>query len=226
MASTTRFLTPRVARVTRRVVGIVGALVLASAAVPARADDGDGLYGRFAGDLSLAIVGGGGATVTAGADPRGAVVGSLHARFVDAAGPFVAARWVAGGGANLVAGVELRPLFLALFLRNLWTGSELFDRTVQSIALELGAAYGPLDEDPGFALALGLSLEVPITSSDDGTRDLSLRLGSRHVRARAEDRAGPDDGFADWTLYAALVLTGRVDTGLASWDPPRYDPDL
>jgi len=107
-----------------RALAALAALALVSLAASARADD-DGLYARLDGDLRLSLAVGAGARLpgsAADAAPIGIV--EMRARYLDSAGVFVAsdtddARW------RLMAGVELRPLFLARFLLNRESGGRI-----------------------------------------------------------------------------------------------------
>ncbi len=201
-----------------RSVSFRGALVLLVALVsaPARADEGDGLYGRFDGDLVLSAgVGGGGSLGTR----EGAVaLVEARARYLDCAGPFLLAE--IASQSRLGFGIELRPLFPALFLMNLFTGEPALDLFLGSLAIELGVAIGPLDDQLGAALSFGGSLEIPIVV---GTPGVGVRVGARYVHAPIDAPQGPDVHTSDVTLSATLIVRGQIDAGIATWEPRRYE---
>ncbi len=199
-------------------------LVVASAAGPARAQGpGDGLYGRFHGDLTLAVDAGAGVLLGDGG-PRAGLVGELRARYLDAAGPFVAGRFSPDGPDALVFGVTIRPLFPSLFFENLWTGYGFVDRLVQSLGVDLGLAVTPLDSGTGVGFAVGFALEPPLWWSDRTGNTLALRLAARYLTAQPGDQAGPTGGLSAWMLWAGLAWSGHANIGLAAWEPPDYRP--
>lgn len=208
-----------------------GALVVLFLAWPAlaQADDGDGVYDRFDRDLTIAADLGGG-VVLDGVDPRATLTADFRFRIIDAAGPAIGFRWgpagpSGSGHGHVFVGVELRPLFPALFLLDLSTGNEWVDLFVQSVGIELGAALFPFDEDFGVGLAVGLSISVPLLlpSRTSGTfQSIALRLGARRVDASASFQGSPDVDRSEWTISAALSFALAAQTGAASWEPPRY----
>ena len=207
-------------------------LALASSLIAvsrARADGpGDGLYGRFDSDFTLAVGVGGGATwrqePDAGHAVHGTAVADARLLVLDAAGPFLSARWGPHAGAYVLAGVELRPLFPALFLLNLSTGHEWVDLFVQSLSVELGAAMLPLSGDLGVGLAVGLGVEVPLLVPTRFAQGLSLRIGARRITAGPGDRNGPDRRASEWSLLTSLVIKTSVGSTTASREPRRYRP--
>jgi len=206
----------------------VAALVLAAvagASATARADGGgDGVYGRLDGDVVLAAGAGGGYRT----GPEAGAVGELQLRasYLGTAGLLVAPS--VGPTARLLLAVDFRPLFPALFLQNLFTGSEWLDLLVQSVGLELGAAVDRLDEPDGrgVGLAVGFGVDVPLVLPSMWGHGVFLRLGARHVRAPAADQVAPSGGAADWTLCAVLTVPALVDLGLAEHEPPRFRSDM
>lgn len=183
------------------------------------ADDGegDGLYGRFDGDVWLTAAVGAGGVVGAGAT-RNLGTFELRARFLDSVGPFVFAQgaglfttdtlWSVGGG------LELRPLFLARFLTNNSFGREWLDVFVDSLGLELGVVALSLDQRTRAAFVCGGGLEVPILLGDPR---FSLRFAVRWTHA---DHLA--SGVQNEVMFAgALVLSAPVKTGLGSREGPR-----
>lgn len=205
------------------------ALVLALWPALAHADDGDGVYDRFDRDLTIAADVGGG-VVLDGVDARATMTADLRFRIIDAAGPAIGLRWgpaddVGSGHGHVFIGVELRPLFPALFLLDLSTGNEWVDLFVQSFGIELGAALFPFDDDFGIGLAVGLSMSVPLLLPSRTTgpfQSISLRLGARRVDATASFQGAPEVDRSEWTISAALSFAFAARIGAASWEPPRY----
>lgn len=188
----------------------------------ARADGpGDGLYGRWDQDFTLEVGLGGGVTFV---DDREAasLMAELRLRIIDAAGPFLAARWGPDAGESLVVGVELRPLFPALFLMDLSTGRERLDLFVQSLGLEIGAAFF-LDGEVDAGLAIGMGLELPLVLPSQWAQGVWLRVAARRVFApRDYLNLGDSVGRSEWTLYASLNLEWGANIGAGAWEPPRY----
>lgn len=190
----------------------------------ARADGGDGLYGRFDGDLVLSAGLGGGLTL--GDDGGATGVADLRARYLDTGGLFVAPQLGPDDTLRVVAGVEVRPLFPVRFLLGAWSGIPFWDLLVDSIGFELGVALDRLGSDErGVGLALGFGLDVPLILPSGDAEGLFLRLAARHVRAGPLDLNGPAGGGADWMLHAVLTYRGHASVGLASREPPRFRPD-
>lgn len=195
----------------------------------AQADDGDGVYDRFDRDLTIAADVGGG-VVLDGVDPRATLTADLRFRIIDAAGPAIGLRWgpadgPGSGHGHVFVGVELRPLFPALFLLDLSTGNEWVDLFVQSFGIELGAALFPFDDDFGVGLAVGLSIAVPLLLPSKTTgpfQSISLRLGGRRVDATASFQGTPEIDRSEWTVSAALSFAFAARIGAAAWEPPRY----
>jgi len=200
------------------------ACALSLAASTARAEGGDGLYGRFDGDLVLGAGLGGG--VTLGDDGGATGLADLRARYLDTGGLFVAPQLGPGDGLRVVTGVEVRPLFPVRFLLNAWWGIPFWDLLVDSIGFELGVAFDRLgSDDRGVGLALGFGLDVPLLLPSGDAEGLFLHLGARHVRAGPSDLNGPAGGGADWLLHATLTYRGMASLGLAAREPPRFRPE-
>ncbi|MCZ7687325.1 MAG: hypothetical protein M5U28_54740 [Sandaracinaceae bacterium] len=198
---------------------------LASIAVwasSAAAQEADGAYGRLSGDLTLEAALGGGAAFEADR-VLGAGTLELRARYLDVAGIFAGLELRAEGASRALLGVDLRPIFLARFLLNASLRDRYWDILLDSIGLDLGVAFLPLDEGAGAALAVGFGLDVPLVFFGEGYEGLSLRLAGRHVAALPTDRVAPTGGANDWLAMAALVVRGSVSTGLPAWAPRRYE---
>jgi hypothetical protein len=202
----------------------IGALAAASFGLYERralAQQEEPSHGRIEGDVTL-VAGLGGAATPRGM--RGA--GDLRVRYLDTAG--VVVTYEEGGLFDaatqpqrlLAAGLELRPLFLARWLRGYETRSAPLDLVVDSFGLELAAVFaqhpgGPFGSDMG--VQAGVGLEVPLLGSASGpwvgvhggVRWSDAALASGEVRD-ATDRAA----FLALTLaWHQLVMTHVVDLG-------------
>ncbi len=198
-------------------------LALAFAAIPAFAEaQGDGVYGRLDGDVTLEV-GLGGGVAFEGPATLGAGVLDLRARYLDMAGILVGAELRPDGASRVLVGIDLRPVWLARFVLGGSLRDRYLDLFLDSIGLDLGVAVLPLDETVGAALMVGFGVDVPLVFFDDGIAGLALRLFGRHVAALQTDRFGPDGGAHDWIAGATLVLRGNASTGLPAWAPRRYE---
>jgi hypothetical protein len=195
---------------------LFSALAVLAVAGSARADSPpDGVYGRLDGDFVLSAGAGGGAHLDDLATSA-TWTGELRFRYLDTAGLVVA---VQEEDLRAIVAGDFRPLFLIRFLLNEWSGRAFLDLLLDSVGFELGAALlRPFDDGTGVALALGCGFDVPIATP------VFLRLAARHVRAGAQDRAAPAQ-MADWSFLAVLTVRGTVDLGVASREPPRFQPD-
>jgi hypothetical protein len=133
---------------------------------------GDGVYGRFDGDLDLGV--GAGASYLTGAD-RFAFSARLSAHYFSVAGVYVDYADALDGEADprraLGFGVDVRPLFIPRWSTNRQIGRPFLDLTLDSISLGLGAFFAePEDEsfgdERGFEASLGLGL--PLLARADG----------------------------------------------------------
>lgn len=167
-------------------------LVLAFAAATvgaheARAEDDDGAYGRFEGDLALH--GGAGVAVMKGGPHLAFQLEALYlstagiyGRYTDALGQKKAAF-----ERTISTGVELRPLFLARWAKDTEHGPARLDLLLDSLSLEVGAVWaqdprGAFAKRPG--LELGTGLELPLLASASGPfigAFAALRLGDPSV---------------------------------------------
>lgn len=206
-------------------LGVGGALALCG---DARAAGGasEATYGRVAGDVTL-VAAAGGAMASGG--PR--VEGELRMRYLESAGLFATYEdgLFAGSSADpqrvLAGGLELRPLFLARWLKGHETAQPLVDLTVDSIGLELGATLvQPAGASFGArtGLEVGLGVEVPLAGEADGPW-VGLHGGVRWSdEALASGRVnGPSDreGYLALTIaWHEVIETHVVDVSDAS--PP------
>ncbi len=197
------------------------AMLLFGAPRSASADESeDGLYGRWDQDLVLALGAGGGATIAPGdADP--VAVGDVRLRFLGAAGPVVSGAWAPDATPHLFVGAELRPLFPALFLLDYSTNKPFVDLLLQSISVELGAAF-LLDGQRSTGFGVGLALEIPLVYPTVFAQGLWLRLGARRVIAPSEWASINGPGRSHWVAMATLVVALGIDAGLEDLEPARY----
>jgi hypothetical protein len=175
----------------------------------ARADGGasEATYGRVAGDMTF-VVAAGGAMASGG--PR--VEGELRVRYLESAGLFATYEdgSFAGSSADpqrvLAGGLELRPLFLARWLKGHETSQPVLDLTIDSIGLELGATVvQPSGASFGArtGLEVGLGVEVPLGVEADGP------WVGLHGGVRWSDEAlasGRVNGPSDREGYVALSI--------------------
>jgi hypothetical protein len=197
-----------------------GVLALLAVAAPAQAlGPGDGVYGRYDHPFTLALGVGGGVSMVGG-QAAGTFVGEARLRHLDVGGPFVSVSHGPGAGGHVVAGVEIRPLFPLLFLRNAFTGHEVPDLILQSLGVELGVAVAPLDGDVGAGFAVGVGMEVPLVPPSRWGQGVWLRLAARHVRAATGFQRGPDRSAGEWTAFATLGIKLGVGGGATVRDPP------
>ncbi len=203
----------------KRLLSLAAVSALLGAAPAARAD-GDGVYGRFDGDLELRAHAG-----AAFAKGGPALAAGLSALYLSTAGIYAHYTDALGGEAPLVkrsfaAGVHLAPLFLARYAVNGERGGAYSDLLLDSFAFELGAFWaepraGRFSADPGLELALGV--DVPLLPRATGPF-LALRGA---LRWRASDfAAGAKGDLADRGALLSLTLgwhhvirSGLVDAG-------------
>lgn len=202
------------------IVGVV--LVLSSLAGSASAQRlGDGLYGRWDRGLTLALGAGAGATwLDREADPN--VVGEARFLVADVAGVVLAGRWGPDSGQHLFLGVDLRPLFPALFFLYKQTWNELADLVLQSIFFEIGPAF-LLDGERSTGLGVGFGFALPLVRPLTTVEGLWLRIASRYVNADPSYRSTePTSVRAQWTLYATFVVRLGFKSRMSRWEPPHY----
>jgi hypothetical protein len=197
----------------------IGVLLAAS---PALADDADGAYGRLDGDFSLEVALGGGAAFERDAIFFAGTL-ELRARYLDVAGIAIGGEARLDATSRIWIAADVRPLFLIRFLLGGSFRDRYWDLLVDSIGIDLGVAFLPLDAQIGAALLVGFGIDVPLVFFGHGIDGLSLRLAGRHVASLATDRVGPETPVNDWLAMGALVLRFSVATGLPAWEPRRYE---
>jgi hypothetical protein len=170
----------------------------------------DTSYGRLAGDS--AIAGSLGAAIDA-RGVRGAV--DLRYRYLQTAGIFVTYEEGFGAGAEplrlLLAGLELRPLFLGRFLEGLEIGVPRLDLLIDSIGFELGAfagqpAFGGFGDSAG--LSFGLGLELPLLPQPSGPM-IAVRAALRWSR---EALSAAEPTSVDVEAFVVTVAFGWQQT--------------
>ena len=186
--------------------------------ITAHAQHGDGLYARWDYDLAVMTeVGAGGARWDD--DWSLTLNGGVHALFFGVGGPMVAARWADGAvPEHLIVGVDVRPLFPALFFLYKPTWHEFWDLFIQSFSIELGAAFVFADTtDVGFSA--GFAFEVPLFRRD--AHRVALRAATRRIKAPASF-LGVNRTATEWSVRGGLVWYVGTDIGAARWEAPRY----
>ncbi len=188
---------------------------------PPPRDTVDATYGRIDGDISA--IGGLGATVGPGG-PRATV--DMRVRYLDTVGVFTTYEdaTVFASAAEpkrvLALGLELRPLFLARWLKGKELGSPRVDLAIDSFGLELGAFFsqptgGSFGEKPG--LQLGVGLELPVLGRASGPW-IGLHGGVRWSDAALAE--GTVLGPADRAAYLSVTLAWHqfFGTHAVDWD--------
>jgi hypothetical protein len=169
--------------------------------------EADGTYGRIDGDLAVVV----GFGVTAGTCGLRSTV-DIRARYLDTVGVFTSYEdaTVISSRSDprraFVAGLEVRPLFLARWLKGLEFGSSRADLAIDSLGLEMGAVFvepvgASFTSRPG--LQLGVGLELPFLKRASGPF-----LGV-HGGVRWSDGAmstASVNGPADRALYISLTV--------------------
>lgn len=200
------------------VVGLCPSAAFAqSSSREAPAPNDDGVYGRLRRDTVFVIEGGGGFALTNN-EVRPSFNGTLRARALDTIGLFAAYQNAPGASRSdaLGLGLDLRILTLGRIFSDLERGPRLLDLWLDSIGLELGAAWtrpgAALNQGSGVGFWLGGGMELPLFwSSGDA---FCLRLQGRWTHSSAFDglASGPfqDDSF---TLSANLVVRLMANLG-------------
>jgi len=193
----------------------VGAAAAATPPVPATPppptenarDAIDATYGRIDGDMS--VVGGLGATVGPGG-ARATV--DLRFRYLDTVGIFAtyedAPIFASAAEPKRVMafGLELRPFFLARWLKGKELGSPRVDLAIDSFGLELGTYFaqptgGSFADKPG--MQAGLGLELPVLGHASGPW-IGLLGGMRWSDAAITE--GTVTGPIDRAAYLSVTL--------------------
>jgi hypothetical protein len=149
----------------RRGLVFAASLTTLAAAVPARAEESDGVYGRFDGDFEIRAHAG--AAFAAGGP---ALAASLSAIYFSTAGLYIHYTDALGSESprvprSIATGMHLSPLFVIRGAFNAERGPAFFDLFLDSLAVELGAVWcaprtGPWDATPGLEAALSIGLPL------------------------------------------------------------------
>ena len=191
-------------------VGLLGAGRCVHASDVERAD---GVYGRLDGDTVFSLEAGGG--VVGGTTVAPGLAGTLRARHLDMAGAFLGYERASAPTRfdALSFGVDLRPLVFARIFSDWEHGPATLDLLVDSIGLEMGAAWlrpgDPWGSGSGLAWVLGTGVDVPCAWSR-GT-GLAVRVAVRWYHAEGWDAQSPRAGVvADDTVTLSVLLVGRT----------------
>jgi len=139
----------------------------------------------------------------------------------DVAGVVLSGRWGPSSGQILFLGVDLRPLFPALFFLYKQTWNEFADLMLQSIFVEIGPAF-LLDGHGSTGLGVGFGFGIPLYRPLTTVRGLWLRIAARHVNADPSYRnTQPDSPRSQWTLYSTFVVRLGFKSKLSRWEPSR-----
>ena len=163
----------------------------------------DGVYDRFDGDLDLGLALG----AELGSAGRAAPALRASAHYFSIAGVYLGGRVEAGerSAPSLFAlGVDLRPLFVPRWAKGYETGPGLFDLTLDSLSLSLGAFFeahrtGVAPARRGFDAQLGFGIP------------LLARARGPWLEARGALRL-PESGDSERALFLALVWHAFVVT--------------
>jgi hypothetical protein len=164
---------------------VVSCLIACSVPTRARAESigvnpgtasGDGVYGRFDGDVDLGM----GVGLRAAAPGLGPNL-RLTSHFMATVGLSVDLTWPVLGDHDwsLGTGIDLKPLFLPRWALNLQQGPAFWDLLLDSLSVSGGPVFQPLNDGRvGFGLEVGLGL--PLSSHAHGFW-LNVRGASRWV---------------------------------------------
>jgi hypothetical protein len=201
--------------------GVAAALALGAGKASADGGAVDPSYGRVDGDVGVVFGVGG---VVAPRGPRAEV--DLRLRYLETAGVFATYEDAAVLGSAsepqrvLVAGLELRPLFLFRWLQGHEARRARFDLSLDSIGFELGALFEqPARADFGSraGIEVGLGIELPIVESVTGpwigVRG-ALRWSEVALASGAVSDAGDRQAVVALTLAWHQILDAHiVDVG-------------
>lgn len=179
----------------------------------------DGMYGRLERDLVLSGELLGGAAQVGGGEwaPAGEV--TLRARYLDMAGVMLGYRRGFGESRDdaLLLGVDLRPAFFARINYDFQRGPRWLDLMLDSIGVELGAAWVRPGEDHarggGVAGFVGTGVELPLHWRD-GAGAVMLRLAARWTLSNTGDAQGPGLRSDGVQLGLGIVFRASVRAGL------------
>lgn len=204
-----------------RILGSVTLLATCLASLPRAASASDGAYGRLDGDLSMSATLGvsqafPGETLHVGAGALYLSSVGLYAQYDESFGRGSPPLERAAAG-----GVQVRPLFLGRFARDLEQGPAHLDLWVDSLALGLGlfharhtgqACPGATESCGRTGVEVALGLELPLLPRISGPF-LALR-GALRVAADPEPDAGAVSGLLSLAIgYRHMFLVHLVDAG-------------
>jgi hypothetical protein len=150
------------------------------------------------------------------------VIGEVRFLIADVAGVALSGRWGPDSGQHLFLGVDIRPLFPALFFLYSQTWNEFTDLVLQSIFFEIGPAF-LLDGNGSTGLGVGFGFGIPLYRPLTTVRGLWLRIATRYVNADPSFRqTQPISDHTQWTLYATFVVRLGFKSNFSRWEPPRY----
>lgn|SRR6478735_4489846 len=164
---------------------------------------GDGVYDRFDGDLDLGLALG----AELGSAGKAAPIVRASAHYFSIAGVYAVGRVKAGdeSAPSLFGlGVDLRPLFLPRWAKGYQTGSALFDLTLDSLSLSLGAFWAQRaaqasEANRGFDAQLGFGIPLCATAAGPW---LEVRGALRYP-----DGAGREEAVLLLLSWHGLVTT-------------------
>src|SRR5450432_240136 len=164
----------------------------------------DGVYDRFDGDLDLGL--GLGAEFGSAGSAAPVVRGTAH--YFSIAGLYAAGRFKAGHASApslFDFGVDVRPLFVPRWAKGYETGPALFDLTLDSLSLSLGAFWAAKSDrgETARGLEASLGFGLPLLAAAAGP----------WLEARGVLRY-PDSGPRDEAVIVALAWHGFVLTPL------------
>lgn len=198
------------------VAGLLFVAIAASAeSSSAQYDQGDGVYGRLNDDTILSY----GAGFGLGSDANQIFLADIRARYLDSAGVVVAPEIGTNGEPAIAVAVDVRPLFLGKFFTGNFSGRSWLDLTVDSIGVELGSWFGPLDRGTGVAFIAGGGIDSPLGA--DGSSGLWLRLSARWFYAHERDLMSPEEEKSTVVVAIVLYFRSAADFGIASWELRR-----
>ncbi|MBN1656123.1 MAG: hypothetical protein JXA30_20310 [Deltaproteobacteria bacterium] len=179
-------------------------------------DEGDGAYGRLDDDTILSY----GAAFGLAFDASQSYALDLRARYLDSAGFRLSPEIISDGDVAIAMAIDLRPFFLGRFLTGNYSGRSWVDLTIDSIGIEVGSLFGPLNEKAGVAFLAGTGFDMPLGA--DGSNGLWLRFAVNWIYAGKGDIISPDQKGSRAVVLAVLYYRSSVDLGIASWEPPRF----
>ncbi|MBL8679612.1 MAG: hypothetical protein JNK05_10625 [Myxococcales bacterium] len=187
----------------------------------------DGVYGRLRRDTVFVLEAGGGVGF-AGGEVRPAFSTAFRVRALDTIGPMIAyqnAPSLTAGGARqdaLGLGLDLRVLTLGRIFTDSERGPQTFDLWLDSIGLELGAAWlrpgAPWGQGSGIGFWLGGGMEVPLFWSEGNA--FCLRLQARWTHSIASDALASGPAQDDAVLLTANLVV-RLMANLGHIRSPR-----